>query len=178
MYGLKQASRAWFEKLHRALLSFGFVSTKSNQSLFLRFTPSHITYVLVYVYDILVIGNDTIAITSLIAQLNSEFSLKYLKEVHYFLGIHVSHTNNGLHLSQTKYIRDLLQKTKIVHCKPARAPLPNNLKLRAGDGDHVEDLQGYRSTIRALQYVTITRPELSFSVNKVCQFMQNPTKKH
>ena len=99
LYGLKQAPRAWFEKLHQALLSFGFVSAKSDQSLFLRFTPSHITYVLVYVDDILVIGSDTIAITSLIAQLNLEFSLKDLEEVHYFLGIQVSHTNNGLHLS-------------------------------------------------------------------------------
>ncbi|RVW43373.1 Retrovirus-related Pol polyprotein from transposon RE1 [Vitis vinifera] len=178
LYGLKQAPRAWFEKLHQALLSFGFVSAKSDQSLFLRFTPSHITYVLVYVDDILVTGSDTAAITSLIAQLNSEFSLKDLGEVHYFLGIQVSHTNNGLHLSQTKYIRDLLQKTKMVHCKPARTPLPTGLKLRAGDGDPVEDLHGYRSTVGALQYVTITRPELSFSVNKVCQFMQNPTEEH
>ncbi|CBI26385.3 unnamed protein product, partial [Vitis vinifera] len=91
-------------KLHRALLSFGFVSTKSDQSLFLRFTPSHITYVFVYVDDILVTSSDTTAITSLIAQLNSKFSLKDLGEVHYFLVIQVSYTNNGLHLSQTKYI--------------------------------------------------------------------------
>ena len=99
LYGLKQAPRAWFEKLHQVLLSFGFVSAKSDQSLFLRFTLSHITYFLVYVDDILIIVSDTTAITSLIAQLNLEFSLKDLEEVHYFLGIQVSHTNNGLHLS-------------------------------------------------------------------------------
>ena len=104
LYGLKQAPRAWFEKLHQVLLSFGFVSAKSDQSPFLRFTASHITYVFVYVDDILVIGSDTTTITSLIAQLNSKFSLKDLGEMHYFLGIQVSHTNNGLHLSQTKYI--------------------------------------------------------------------------
>ncbi|RVW15960.1 Retrovirus-related Pol polyprotein from transposon RE1 [Vitis vinifera] len=158
--------RAWFEKLHRALLSFGFVFAKSDQSLFLRFTPSHITYVLVYVDDILVTDSDTTAITSLIAQLNLEFSLKDLGEDHYFLGIQVSHTNNGLHLSQINYIRDLLQKTKMVHCKPTRTPLPTGLNLRAGDGDPVEDLHAYWSTVGALQYVTITRSELSFSVNK------------
>ena len=75
------------------------MSIKSDLSLFLRFTPSYTTYVLVYVDDILVTGCDTAAITSLIAQLNSEFSLKDLREVHYFLGIQASHTNNGLHLS-------------------------------------------------------------------------------
>ncbi|RVX22010.1 Retrovirus-related Pol polyprotein from transposon RE1 [Vitis vinifera] len=94
LYGLKQAPRTWFEKLHRALLSFGFVSAKSDQSLFLR------------------------------------------------------------------------------------TPLPTGLKLRAGDGDPLEDLHGYRSTVGALQYVTIMRSELFFSVNKVCQFMQNPTEEH
>ncbi|RVW55595.1 Retrovirus-related Pol polyprotein from transposon RE2 [Vitis vinifera] len=54
----------------------------------------------------------------------------------------------------------------MVHCKPARTPLPTGLKLRVGDGDPLEDLHGYRSTVGALQYVTITRSELSFSVNK------------
>ncbi|KAL6350242.1 hypothetical protein AAG906_004187 [Vitis piasezkii] len=146
LYGLKQAPQAWFEKLHQVLLSFGFVSAKSDQSLFLRFTLSHITYFLVYVDDILITGSDTTAITSLIAQLNLEFSLKDLEEVHYFLGI--------------------------------QNPLPNGLKLRVGDGDPMEDLHGYRSTVGALQYVTITRPKLSFNVNKVCQFMQNPTEEH
>ncbi|WJZ87192.1 hypothetical protein VitviT2T_006593 [Vitis vinifera] len=66
----------------------------------------------------------------------------------------------------------------MVHCKPARTPLPTGLKLRAGDGDPLEDLHGYRSTVGALQYVTIMRSELFFSVNKVCQFMQNPTEEH
>ncbi|RVW84060.1 Retrovirus-related Pol polyprotein from transposon RE1 [Vitis vinifera] len=59
-----------------------------------------------------------------------------------------------------------------------RTPLPNGLKLRVGDADPMEDLHGYRSTVGALQYVTITRPKLSFNVNKVCQFMQNPTEEH
>ncbi|RVW59445.1 putative mitochondrial protein [Vitis vinifera] len=54
----------------------------------------------------------------------------------------------------------------MVHCKLVRTPLPTGLKLRVGDGDPVEDLHGYRSTVGALQYVTITRPELFFSVNK------------
>ncbi|XP_059599380.1 uncharacterized mitochondrial protein AtMg00810 [Vitis vinifera] len=54
----------------------------------------------------------------------------------------------------------------MVHCKLVRTSLPTGLKLRVGDGDPVEDLHGYRSTVGALQYVTITRPELFFSVNK------------
>ncbi|KAL6350364.1 hypothetical protein AAG906_004314 [Vitis piasezkii] len=85
VYKTKENSDDIVQKLHQALLSFGFVSIKPDLSLFLRFTPSYTTYVLVYVDDILVTGCDTAAITSLIAQLNSKFSLKDLREVHYFL---------------------------------------------------------------------------------------------
>lgn len=64
--GFKQAPRAWFEKLHAALLSFGFVSTKLDQSLFTWITPQHILYILVYVYDILITGDNDHIITGLI----------------------------------------------------------------------------------------------------------------
>ena len=57
LYGLKQTLRAWFEKLQRALISFGFSSSKSDQTLFIRITPQHVTFVLVYVDDILAIGS-------------------------------------------------------------------------------------------------------------------------
>ena len=102
MYGLKQAPRAQFERLYVALLQFGFVSSKFNQSLFLRFTPKHTTFILVYIDDILITGSDMIEVQMLITKLNNSFTLKDLGEVDYFLGIQVKHTVDELHLSQTK----------------------------------------------------------------------------
>lgn len=66
LYGLKQAPRAWFDKLHRALISFDFVSAKSDLSLFVKITPQHNTYLLVYVNDILLTGSDQQVINTLI----------------------------------------------------------------------------------------------------------------
>uniref|UniRef100_A0A803PM35 Reverse transcriptase Ty1/copia-type domain-containing protein n=1 Tax=Cannabis sativa TaxID=3483 RepID=A0A803PM35_CANSA len=69
LYGLKQAPRAWFEKLSIALLSFGFVSAQYDHSLFVRTTPIHCTYVLVYADDILVIESHDKVVSSLISEL-------------------------------------------------------------------------------------------------------------
>lgn len=80
LYGLKQAPKAWFDKLYHALLQFGFISSKSDQSLFLRFCPQHTTIILVYVDYILVTGSDQKEIQNLVSQLNRIIALKDLGE--------------------------------------------------------------------------------------------------
>ena len=87
LYGLKQAPRAWFAKLNDALLDLGFQSSKSDQSLFVRVTPQHSTYVLVYVDDILITGSHKDTVESLITQLSHRFALKDLGILNYFLRI-------------------------------------------------------------------------------------------
>ncbi|XP_052117716.1 uncharacterized mitochondrial protein AtMg00810-like [Arachis duranensis] len=100
-------------------------------------------------------------------------------ELSYFLGIEVTNTTTGgLVLSQTKYINDLLTRVKMDGCKPSPTPMTSNLKLTSGDGNLFEDAGLYPSIVGSLQYVTITRPELAFSVHKVCQFMQSPRESH
>ena len=79
------------------------------------------------------------------------------------------HTTKGLHLSQTKYINDLLCKAK-----SSSAPMTTGHKLSAYGSDLVKKGQLCRSVVGALQYVTITRPKISYCVNRVCLFMQNP----
>ena len=84
LYGLKQAVRAWFEKLHFTLVLLGFSPTKSNSSLFIQVTAQHTLSVLVYVDDVIIIGDSKVAITSIISNLNGTFSLKDLGPLHYF----------------------------------------------------------------------------------------------
>lgn len=135
-------------------------------------------FVLVYVDDILITGSDNAVVSQLVAQLHKEFALKDLGDIDYFLGIQVQHTAKGLHLSQGRYITDLLQKAKIWNCKGCSTPMNSGLKMSAHGDESVENVSLYRSVVRALQYVTITRPEIAFSVNKACQFMQNPNIEH
>uniref|UniRef100_A0A803NRU8 Integrase catalytic domain-containing protein n=1 Tax=Cannabis sativa TaxID=3483 RepID=A0A803NRU8_CANSA len=177
LYGLKQAPRAWFNKLHHCLDTFGFQSSKSDQSLFIKHTASSITLILVYVDDISITGSDSSLISTLICDLNSKFSLKNLGQLHYFLGIEVQHTSQGIHLSQAKYIRDLLVKAQMEGAKPVPTPMID-CQVIAQEGEPRLIHVLYRSIVGALQYLTITRPEISFSVNKVCQFMANPLSTH
>jgi histone deacetylase 1/2 len=136
-------------------------------------------YLLVYVDDIIITGSSSSLVQNLVDKLNSAFSLKQLGDLEYFLGIEVHHLQDGsLLLTQSKYIRDLLSKTNMVDCNPINTPMMSSCKLSKVGSDNMSDATLYRSVVGSLQYATITRPEISFAVNKVCQFMSNPLESH
>ena len=135
-------------------------------------------YFLVYVDDIIVTGSSSTAIAHLTATLATTFVVRDLGDIHYFLGIEVNHTRDGLHLSQSKYIIDILQRYKLDEAKPCLTPLQANIQLSRLEGQPLEDSSYYRQLVGTLQYCTLTRPDIAFVVNKVCQFMHSPTKDH
>lgn len=137
-----------------------------------------ITIILIYVDDIIITGSSSVYCSELIAQLQQHFSLKDLGLVHYFLGLEVNRNANSSFLSQTKYALGLLDKFDMAGAKPCSSPTPVNFKLVANSGIVLQDPSSYRSLVGALQYLTWTRPEISFAVNQVCQHMQSPTSDH
>ncbi|KAK6144629.1 hypothetical protein DH2020_021449 [Rehmannia glutinosa] len=173
-----QAPRAWFSRLSHYLLQLGFISAKSDTSLFFKNDTSGMVFLLIYVDDIILTGTTLDAIQSVAASLHSQFALKDLGDLSFFLGIQATRTNNGLLLSQKRYITNLLNRTKMTDDKPIATPVPTSLKLSQHDGDPLSDPTLYHSVVGALQYLTITHPEISFAVNKVCQFMQTPREPH
>ncbi|KAL3651407.1 hypothetical protein CASFOL_004409 [Castilleja foliolosa] len=178
LYGLKQASRAWYIKVKSTLNQLGFESSKADNSLFLLNKGGLKVFVLIYVDDILVTGNDESAIQRLIEKLKKHFTLKDLGEIHHFLGIEVKKTSVGMHLSQREYIKKLLVKAGMDKASSCPTPMISSPGLSRYDGSPVSDASLYRSVVGALHYVTITRPEICFSVNKVSQFMANPLEPH
>ena len=120
------------------------------------------------------------ATAALLADLQKDFALKDLGDLHYFLGIEVKRGSNGMILSQEKYANDVLKRSGMNRCKPVDTPLSSSEKLSITDGDCLgpDDATRYRSVVGALQYLTLTRPDISFSVNKVCQFLHAPTTVH
>ncbi|CAN6684987.1 unnamed protein product [Malus baccata var. baccata] len=133
-------------------------------------------FILVYVDDIIVTGPSTSACQQVITRLSSMFPIKDLSDLHYFLGIEVKRSSKGIYISQTKYILDLLKKTHMDGAKPCATPLSTS-KL-----DHssplLDNAAQYRSLVGALQYLTWTRLDLSFTVNLVCQYMHSPRQSH
>jgi histone deacetylase 1/2 len=179
LYGLKQAPRAWYDRLTQALVSFGFHSSRCDPSLFVYNHKGVTMYVLVYVDDILLTGSSSTILHDLIAKLNSQFALKHMGRPDYFLGIEVQYLPSGnLLLTQSKYIRDLLSRANMAEAKGLTTPMVSNLKLSKFGTDELPDAHEYRSIVGALQYVTLTRPELAFCVNKVCQFLSRPLISH
>lgn len=174
LYDLKQAPRAWFDKLKGALLSLGFTSSKCDPCLSVFSQGANTIYMLVYVDDIIVTGNSAQLIQQLINRLHSNFALKQIGALDYFLGIQVHKVPTGLLLNQTKYLKDLLERAKMAEAKPISSPVVGGCKLSKEGADFFPDASLYRLIVGALQYATITRPEISYAVNKVCQFMAQP----
>ncbi|GAU37351.1 hypothetical protein TSUD_395330 [Trifolium subterraneum] len=179
LYGLKQAPRAWYDKLTQALLHMGFVKSRCDPSLLVHNQNGTCTYVLIYMDDILITGSTPTLINDLINKLNVQFALKRLGAVDYFLGLEVHHLPSGaLLLNQTKYIRDLLCKAHMEDSKHVGSPMVSSCRLSKFGTDTMTDPTLYRSIVGALQYATLTRPDIVFSVNKVCQFMAKPLDSH
>jgi len=179
IYGLKQASRSWFEKLRSTLESFGFNSTRSDTSLFVKFHQSFTIFILIYVDDIVITGSSPTQIQALIQRLGSFFALKDLGHLHYFLGIEVQNLKDGnILLSQTRYINDLLQRTHMTYAHPIPTPMQSALRLSKDASVAVQDPTLYYYVVGALQYILVTRPELSYAINKAHQFMQNTQEHH
>jgi histone deacetylase 1/2 len=130
--------------------------------------------------DIIVASSSDKATTTLLQDLKGEFAIKDLGELHYFLSIEVKKVNNGIVLTQEKYASDLLSRVGMSDCKPVSTPLSTseNFSLYEGTPLGPKDATQYRSIVGALQYLTLTRTDISFSVNKVRQFLHALTTTH
>jgi hypothetical protein len=166
--------------LSAKLISLGFHASKADVSLFFYSKGDINIFVLVYVDDIIVASSSEKATTTLLKDLQDEFALKDLGDLNYFLGIEVTKTTYGIVLTQDKYASDLLKKVGMSECKPVATPLSTSEKLSQHEGTPLgpNDATKYRSVAGALQYLTLTRPDIAYSMNKVCQFLQSLTTIH
>ena len=178
IYGLKQVPRAWYSALKLALMGLGFQNSKADSSFFIYCQNFVICYLLVYVDDLVITDNNLCFVSETVAQLGNRFSLKDMRQLNFFLGMKVISTKFGFFLSQHKYIRDLLSKTNMIGAKDVSTSLSTTTSLKLVDGTSSTNNTEFRSVIGALQYLSLTRPDISFFVNKLSQFMHKPTVTH
>nr|XP_016458881.1 PREDICTED: uncharacterized mitochondrial protein AtMg00810-like [Nicotiana tabacum] len=152
LYCLKQAPRAWYNKLHQFLFTVGFTITKTDVSLSIYTHGDIVAYLLVYVDDIVLTGNNISFIDSFVRALGSAFSIRDLGPLHYFLGVQVHRDNTGIWLSQSQYIHGILTRARMLHCKPLSTPMATNVKLYKGDSSSFVDPSLYRQHTKLVAF--------------------------
>jgi hypothetical protein len=178
LYGLKQAPRAWYSRFATFLLTLGFVEAKSDTLLFIYHHADGVAYLLLYVDDIVLTASSPQLLQRIITSLQQEFATKDLGQLHYFLDVTVEPRQITLLLHQRQYALDILECAGMTDCKPCSTPVDTQAKLSATLGDLVADPTAYRSLTGALQYLTFTRPDLTYAVQQICLHMHDPRESH
>ncbi|KAK9077344.1 hypothetical protein SSX86_005681 [Deinandra increscens subsp. villosa] len=178
LYGLKQASRNWFSTFSSTIREAGYTQSKADYSLFTKVCGTSFVAILIYVDDILLTGNDLQEMKRLKECLLKRFLIKDLGDLKYFLGIEFSRSKNGIFMSQRKYALDLLQDCGLTGARPEKFPMEQNIKLTLTNGEKLHDPTKYRRLVGRLIYLTVTRPDIMYSVRTLSQFMHEPHKPH
>uniref|UniRef100_A0A6N2MH16 Integrase catalytic domain-containing protein n=1 Tax=Salix viminalis TaxID=40686 RepID=A0A6N2MH16_SALVM len=174
LYGLKQASCTWFQRFSSAVQEIGFQQSQADYSLFTMVRGEFITMILLYVDDMIITGNDEQEIRKLKQFLNGCFRIKDLGLLKYFLGVEVARSKEGISICQRKYTLDILEEAGLLGVNT----MEPDMTLASTDSDTLKDPTQYRRLIGKLIYLTITRPEITYAVNTLSQFMQEPKLHH
>ncbi|XP_035845685.1 uncharacterized mitochondrial protein AtMg00810-like [Helianthus annuus] len=171
----------WNERLVNVLLNIGFVQSKCEYSMFIKNNDGVFIVLLVYVDDIIVTGNNEKEINNVKTFLKSEFLIKDLGQLKFFLGIEVIRTDEGIALSQRKYCMDLLNEFGMSGCKPVSCPIEPNYSvsnLCKKEASNFVDICKYQKLVGKLIYLSHTRPDIAYTVHYLSQHMHKPTAAH
>ncbi|CAM8890431.1 unnamed protein product [Rhodiola kirilowii] len=178
LYGLKQASRQWFAKFSEAITDFGFQRSQNDYSLFTMKKDGAFIILLVYVDDVIITGTSSTLISEVKQYIHDKFRIKDLGLLKYFLGLEVARSDAGIFLCQRKYALELLDEHNLLQCKPTKTPLNLKHKLSLSIEALLPDPLPYRQLVGKLIYLSITRPDLAYSIHILSQYMQKPTEEH
>ncbi|KAJ0587122.1 putative RNA-directed DNA polymerase [Helianthus annuus] len=181
LYGLKQAPRKWNERLTSVLIKNGYVQSKCDHSLFMMSKSEITVFLLVYVDDIVITGNSEVEIKRIKHILHETFRIKDLGILKYFLGIEVLYENKTVCLSQRKYCLELLSEFGYLGCKPVSVPIEQSSLITSKLEKNQQDLKnitGFQKLIGKLIYLSLTRPDISYTVQFLSQFMHKPKEVH
>nr|GEV88077.1 hypothetical protein [Tanacetum cinerariifolium] len=151
--------------------------SRCDSSLFIYTQGSRVSYLLIYVDDIILTASSLVLLLHIINSLHKEFDMTNLEALNYFLGISVVRHSTGIFLSQKKYALDLLACANMVNCNPSRTPVDYDAKL-GPDGVPVQDPTLYLNLVVGLYCLTFTRPDLSYAVQQICLYMHDPMEPH
>ena len=104
--------------------------------------------------------------------------MNMIGELSYFMGLHIRQMDEGIFINQTKYVKDLLKKYGLEGCKKISTPMATSTKLDADEASKAVDQKTYKGMIGLLLYLTVSRPDIQFSVCLCARFQANPKESH
>eukprot|EP00253_Pinus_taeda_P031676 PITA_31676 len=178
LYGLKQEPRAWYNRIDSYLQENGFEKCEGEPTLYIKEKDGKILIVVLYVDDVIFTGNDDHLIENFKTVMKEEFEMTDMGLLRYFLGIEVDQNENGIFITQAKYVNEVLERFNMQDSKAAITPIVMGLKLSKEDSSKVFDPSLYKSIVGSLMYLTATRPDIMFAVSLISRFMERPKGAH
>ncbi|GKB61919.1 putative ribonuclease H-like domain-containing protein [Tanacetum coccineum] len=177
-YNRRGAPRAWYGTLAKYLLDNGFQRGKIDQTLFIKKKKRDILLVQVYVDDIIFGSTNKELCTEFEKLMHDKFQMSSMGELNFFLGLQVKQREDGIFISQDKYVAEILRKFDFTDVRTASTPMDTEKPLlKDSDGDDV-DVHLYRSMIGSLMYLTSSRPDIMFIVCACARFQVTPKVLH
>nr|GEX22161.1 uncharacterized mitochondrial protein AtMg00810-like [Tanacetum cinerariifolium] len=173
LYGLHQAPRAWYETFLTYLLDNRFHRGKIDKTLFIKRHKDDILLVQVYVDDIIFGLTKKELCNAFEKMMHEKFQMSFMGELTFFLGLQVKQKQDGIFISQEKYVAEILKKYGFLEVKNASTPMKNQKPLlKDEDGEEV-DVHMYRSMIGSLMYLTSSRFDIMFAVCACARYQVN-----
>lgn len=144
LYGLRQAPRAWNNKLNRILMELQFKKCSKEPSVYRKEVGEHLLVIGVYVDDLFVTGTNLDVINKFKREMASKFEMSDLGKLTYYLGIKVHQNQNGITLNQTSYAQKILEEAGMKDCNPIHTPIEIGLKLSKGEDEKEIDATRFR----------------------------------
>jgi hypothetical protein len=173
LYGLKQDPRAWYGRIDSFLTSLGFTKSKADSNIYFKIMENEPVILLLYVDDLFLTREEKL-IAKCKQRLASEFEMKDLGLMHYFLGLELWQSPKRIFLNQGKYMVEILKRFDMLECKSMNTPMEAKLKLLVDTSSDLIDATLYGQIIGSLMYLKNTRPDICFAVKTLSQFLVEP----
>ena len=171
LYGLKQALRAWFAKFSSTISRLSYMASHYDSTLFIRCTDKDTILLILYVDDMIITDDELSGIQELKDFLSQHFEMKDLEHLSYFLDLEITHSTDGLYITQAKYTFELLSRVGLTDSKTVDTLIEFNAHLTPSGGKPLSNPSLYRCLVGSLIYLTVTRPNISYAVHQVNQYL-------
>ena len=167
LYGFKQASPTWFAKFNSTISRLGYMASRYYSTLFLCCINKDTILLLLYVDYMIITSDDLSGIQELMDFLSQQFEMKYLGHLSYFLGLEITHSIDGLYITQAKYASELLSQAGLTDSKTVDTPVELNAHLTPSGEKSLSNPSFYKCLVSSLFYLTVTHPDISYAIHQL-----------